>query len=218
MPRGRYAARRKSRWLTFARVRAICAGALVLGVGATATLAAWTDEEYARSTISAGSFKLESRVAGGGWQEHSAGNPALLPLEASGVGSLYPGQSRAAWIQIRSQSGSVPGTVTLDGVSLANDPDPLVDPHKALGEALTVRIGAGADTGACTDSFSGGQVVSGVTNLPVVSPVSLPSSATIATFCVVVSLPDDGDGNDATNAAQGGEVIPTWLFLGSTAE
>ena len=41
---GRHSAARRPR--TFTKVRAVLAGALVLGVGATMTLASWTDTEF----------------------------------------------------------------------------------------------------------------------------------------------------------------------------
>ena len=44
------------------RVRALLAGALVLGLGGSVTLASWTDTEYAAGSFGASSFQTESNV------------------------------------------------------------------------------------------------------------------------------------------------------------
>lgn len=209
MRRGRHAERRARRPNAFARVRAVLAGAIVLGVGATVTIAAWTDQEHAQSEISAGTFSIESSVDGVQWRDHSAADPAVLPLDATG---LYPGQSRAAWISIRSAAGSVPGTVALDDVSLASAPDPDVNPNRALAEALTVRIATVTGPGSCQATLTDGELLTGIDTLPSTTvEAALPSSASVATFCVIVTLP-----SESPNAAQGGQVKPTWEFVGST--
>lgn len=192
----------------FARARALLAGALVLGVGATATLAAWTDEEHATTTITAGSFGLESQVSGGGWADHGAGSAAVLPLNATG---LYPGQSRAAWIQIRTKSGSVPGSVALSGVTVT--PAPTADPNLSLAAGIDVRIGAVPGTANCVPGWTGGSTASGLGTLPAgVGPEALAGNGgSIVTFCVVVTLR-----SNAANAAQGASLTPEWAFTGST--
>ncbi|MBK0418866.1 hypothetical protein JD276_07450 [Leucobacter sp. CSA1] len=198
---------------TLARVRALLAGALVLGVGGTATLAAWTDEERATATVTAGTFALQSRVgpAPTPWANHTT-TAAALPLSAAG---LYPGQSRAAWIQIQN-TGSVAGTVNLSGVTFASTPAPGSN-HERLRDATRVRISATAADGAasnapsCTTSTPGTEVT-GLQNVPALTAQPLKAaSANTVTYCVVITL-----SADAPNEAQGGSVTPTWTFTGST--
>lgn len=199
---------------TFARVRALLAGALVLGIGGTATLAAWTDEERATATVSAGTFALQSRTGPTpltGWANNTT-TPAALPLSATG---LYPGQSRAAWIQIQN-TGTVPGTVSLTGVSFASAPGAGTN-HEALRNAVKVRVSATAADGtasnapSCTTSTAGTEV-DGLQNIPSLTAQTVKAgNANTVTYCVVITLPAN-----APNEAQGGSVTPTWTFTGST--
>ncbi|MBB1022229.1 hypothetical protein G6030_13170, partial [Dietzia sp. E1] len=46
------------------RTRAVLAGGSVLGIGAVVTLAAWTDDNWAGSTFSGGTFAVESSASG----------------------------------------------------------------------------------------------------------------------------------------------------------
>lgn len=61
------------------RVRAVLAGGLMLGVGATITLATWNDSEFAQGTFTAGTFNLVGSVDGSTYSEHATvGAPAAL--------------------------------------------------------------------------------------------------------------------------------------------
>lgn len=197
----------------FTRVRALLAGALVLGVGGTATLAAWTDEEYATAEISAGTFAMESRttLAEDAWRQHSSEEPAPLQLNAAG---LFPGETRAAWIQIRTASESVPGVVALTGVTNGGGGAPTVNPAKALWEGLAAQIGVVENPDACTAAYTGGTHVAlgAVPTLEQLPAQQLPGGgAGVVTYCLVVTLSPN-----TANEAQGGSVAPTWEFTGST--
>ncbi|WP_298040594.1 SipW-dependent-type signal peptide-containing protein [uncultured Microbacterium sp.] len=209
--RSRRTDRLEQRRLTIRRVRALLVGGLVLGVGATATLASWTDPEYASTQITAGTFSIESRTStGDGFAEHnSSGTAATLPLNLTGI---YPGSSAAAWIQIRTAPGSVKGTVNLiDAVAPASAANSI-----ALRDALTVRVVATSATTTaapdCTTSMGGGTAVTGIDNVPALSPSALAANgADVVNYCFIVTLPAD-----TPNAAQGGSVTPVWEFSGTT--
>lgn len=194
----------------FARARALLIGALVLGFGASATVAAWTDDEFASSSVSAGTFSLVSRTsATASFAAHdTAAGAAVLPLNAT---NLYPGQSRAAFIQIKT-TGTVPGSVQLSAV----DPRPGTGANStALRDALRVRIVASSAAGdtpaACTTGTTGGTEV-GIAALPTLAAQPLQANgANTVTYCVIVSLPAS-----APSAAQGGTVNPVWTFTGTT--
>lgn len=192
------------------RVRALLAGALVLGIASSGTLAAWSDGEFASSGLAAGTFALVSRTDTGAFVAHPEGSAAALawPLDP-----LFPGESQAAWVQLQS-SGSVSGEVTLTAVSLAEDPA-AGSPAAALRDALVVRVSASsADDPAppeCTTSTPGTEVT-GLTSVPQVPAQPVESSGgTTASFCIVVTLPED-----APALAQDAQLTPTWVFTGST--
>ncbi|NYD78182.1 SipW-dependent-type signal peptide-containing protein [Arthrobacter cupressi] len=96
------------------RVRALLAGGLVLGAGATMTLAAWNDSEFATGTFSASSFALQSSTdSGGTWQEH--GTSATAATMSFTAGGMSPGAVNYAPIWLRTVTGSVSGTLELQG-------------------------------------------------------------------------------------------------------
>lgn len=198
------------RWRTFTRARALLIGALVLGFGASATMAAWTDNEFASSQITAGTFTIVSRTAAAPvFAEHNAaGNAVTLPLNAT---NLYPGQSRAAWIQIKT-TGTVPGTVQLTGVTA-----PVNDARgTALSNALSIRIVASVavanTTPTCNTTTTGGVTFTGASTVPSLPAQSLQANGgNVANYCVIVTVPAN-----TPSGAQGGVVTPTWAFTGTT--
>lgn len=192
------------------RVRTLLIGALVLGFGASATMAAWTDTEFASNQITAGTFSIESRTAAAAaFAAHdTAANAVTLPLNAT---NLYPGEVRAAWIQIKT-AGTVAGTVQLTGVTA-----PVNDPRgTALANALSIRIvpsvAALDTTPACSTSTTGGVTYTGVDTIPILPAQSLQANGgNVVNYCVVVTVP-----SDTPNSAQGGMVTPTWAFTATT--
>ncbi len=59
------------------RIKAILAGGLVLGLGAAMTLAAWTDQEFATGTFTAGHFNLVGSTDGTTFTEHATDDPGV---------------------------------------------------------------------------------------------------------------------------------------------
>jgi predicted ribosomally synthesized peptide with SipW-like signal peptide len=195
---------------TLTRVRAALAGALVIGVASVGTLASWSDREHAESGFASGTFTLVSRTDTGAFAAHPVAGAAELRWP---LAPLFPGQSAAAWVQVQS-SGSVPGSVLLSGVALADDPED-ASPEAALRDALVVRVAASASEDPappeCTTSTPGTEVT-GLTQIPAIPAQDLePAGASTVTFCIVVTLPDD-----APTIIQGAEIVPTWIFTGST--
>lgn len=196
---------------TLTRVRALLIGALVLGVGASATVAAWTDNEFASSQITAGTFSIVSRTASSPtFAAHdTAANAVTLPLNAT---NLYPGQSRAAWIQITT-AGTVPGTMLLTGVAAPTNGAN----GNALRDFLEVRIvpttAAANTTPTCTTTTTGGITYTGIGNVPTTLPAqTLQANGTnVVNYCIIVTVRADAPTN-----AQGGIVTPTWTFTGTT--
>jgi predicted ribosomally synthesized peptide with SipW-like signal peptide len=73
------------------RVRAILAAGLVLGLGATITLAAWNDSEFVRGTFTAGTFNLVGSSDGTTYANHATvGAPATLAFTLNPT-DLSPG-------------------------------------------------------------------------------------------------------------------------------
>lgn len=67
------------------------AGGLVLGVGAAITLAAWTDQEWARGLFGSGSFGIEGSTNGTTFSEHpDSASAAVLDFQVD-ADAMSPG-------------------------------------------------------------------------------------------------------------------------------
>ncbi len=75
------------------KVRAILAGGLVLGIGATITLAAWNDSEFTQGTFTAGTFNMVGSTDGTTYASHATvGAPATLTFTVNPT-LLSPGDT-----------------------------------------------------------------------------------------------------------------------------
>jgi len=100
------------------KIRALLAAGLVLGVGATVTLAAWNDSEYAGGSFGAGSFNLQGSTDGTSYSDHaSAGGAATLGFTVNPT-NLAPGDTVYAPFAVRLAAGTTTGaSVALQGVT-----------------------------------------------------------------------------------------------------
>lgn len=100
------------------KLRAVLAAGVVLGLGATLTLAAWNDSEYAKGTFSAGAFNLEGSTDGGVFADHaSAGSAATLAFTLNPT-NLAPGDVVYAPFAVRlAANTTTDASVTVAAVS-----------------------------------------------------------------------------------------------------
>lgn len=116
------------------RLRVVLATGLVLGAGATTTLAAWTDQVLVEGEFSASTFVVEANPstpydgAGGSWAAYGD-EAAVLQFEAAG---MTPGSTRYASLALRTASGSIAGEAVLNASGLEGP--------TALGDALRYRV------------------------------------------------------------------------------
>jgi len=95
------------------RVRALLAGGLVLGVGATVTLAAWNDSEFVTATFQAGTFNLQGSTDGTTFADHATAPGAALGLSVN-ASALSPGDVAYAPYAVRLAANTTnPATVTV---------------------------------------------------------------------------------------------------------
>jgi predicted ribosomally synthesized peptide with SipW-like signal peptide len=197
---------------TFTRVRAVLAGALVLGVGASVTLAAWTDSEYAAGTFTASTFRLESSVADGTWKDSTSSQDALsLAFNAT---SMSPGTSQYAWVNIRTTASStVGGTVTLASSTSSGTLLPVLEYKAVRTTAANTICDAAAFSGSpafISGSSSEYLPAASVPAPPVASAVT-PSNREVR-YCFEVRIQPG-----APNSYQGGAGTITWVFTGTSA-
>ncbi|MHA3724812.1 SipW-dependent-type signal peptide-containing protein [Leucobacter sp. HY1910] len=88
------------------KARAVLAGGLVLGVGAAITLAAWTDQEWAKGIFSSGTFGIEGSIDGVIFTDHATvGDAATLNFQVN-ADKLAPGDDVYAGFAVQLIDGA----------------------------------------------------------------------------------------------------------------
>jgi predicted ribosomally synthesized peptide with SipW-like signal peptide len=194
------------------RLRAVLAGGLVLGVGATVTLANWNDSEYAGGSFTTSVFDTESNVQSGGYADNSTAPGPTVTFTGAGFSS---GVSKYFNDLIRTKVNSTAGTAMLQAATLGGTD------AATLGAALVYRVVR--TTGTCNGAaFTGSPVFvvgagatfraltmgqeTGVTNTLAAATGSAPGDPT--GFCFEVTLPAG-----AANSLQGKAATATWQFV-----
>ncbi|WOP19808.1 SipW-dependent-type signal peptide-containing protein [Raineyella sp. LH-20] len=194
------------------RLRAVLAGGLVFGIGATLTLAAWNDSEYAAGQFAASTFATESRSNSGAiWVSTTQGSPATLDFAAA---TMSPTVSHYAYLDVRTTAAStVGGAVALDSASKTGT-------LAAVLEYRTVLIGSTATCNAAAFSGSPTWVAGGASTylaggtMPTTPPNTALSAGAANTlrYCFDVRVT-----TGAPNTYQGTSGTLTWGFLATSS-
>lgn len=194
------------------KIRALLASGLVLGVGATLTLASWNDSEHVSTRLDAGFFEIEGSTGSDDpFSSSSEEDPQALTFEP-GMEPMGPGGSRYALFSVRTQEGSLGGTVQVQPADWGPE-------STGLEGFLEYGI-AVIDSTTCDESaFEGSSefVVEPGTDLdavdpPIGEPLDLdPDEGSSVNYCLQLTLPAED-----TNGAQGLSVTPQWQFLGTS--
>ena len=223
----------------WARRRAILAGGLVLGLGATMTMAAWTDEVHVFGEFGTGDHLVQfqgnttSPLDPNAWHDyHGTQNPARGEL-AFGVdaGDLAPGDVIYAPISLRTVTDSDAFDVTLR----SEEPDTTGwdATDQVLYENLVYRVAQVAGPTSCDASgfaaaITGGGAVSGLgSDAPIdtdsgTNAINLPAGSggnpgQTKTYCFEVKLDPDATLDELT-ALQTGAATANWVFEGTAVE
>lgn len=181
----------------FPRLRAVLAGGLVLGVGATVTLAAWTDQDYASGKFTAGTFSIIGSTDGSSFAEHPSEPGATLSFGVN-AGKMSPGTTVFALYSVKTGSDSVAGYV---------QPKPNASNTSGLGTYLQYGIAMISGTACDASTFAAGTPVSDSS-----ARVALAASgAAQINYCIRVALPAN-----APNSAQGTSLTARWTFDATT--
>ena len=207
--------------ITRGKVFALLSGGLILGLGATATLASWNDSEWVfggvdstTSGVTLSSFEVEQN-RGTGWdnQETSPGGALTIVAPASG---LTPGDAAYTQVSLRTTSTSVAGTLTLQAATTAPTPAYAASDVDVWG---AVRVRVVATTGAAgtcdLNSFGAGAtyvVGTFAAGATINTAGSLSRSLSAAganqwNYCFQVLLP-----TGSSDTLQGKGISPVWEF------
>lgn len=206
---GRHCAARRPR--SFTKVRAVLAGALVLGVGATMTLASWTDTEFATGSFATSRFDTQSSIDNSAWADNTSAPGATITFAGTG---MSPDTHRYGYVLIRGKANSVAGTLTFAAPTVTNGG---TDVTPFLGAALQYRAVAITSAGCSSTTFSTGTPtyivgtsstyasLSAAGSTGVALPAATASAGAPAGYCFDVYLPAGAD-----TLLQGKSVTVTW--------
>lgn len=201
--------------------KALLAGGVVLGLGATMTLAAWTDDVWVSGSFNAGTFNVQGAVdsAGTVWREYGSS-------ESSEVGGLNftftptamsPGQSVYAPLNLRVGPDSSPYNAAITVASAPTAPASGAD--LAFFDKLRISL-YGVSPANCNFEGTDGKNPTPTPTLPGYDYESLNTTST-STLLTLVGSTSAPQGvcfritldSSATSAVQGGQANGlTWRF------
>ncbi|MFC7432600.1 MULTISPECIES: SipW-dependent-type signal peptide-containing protein [unclassified Agrococcus] len=205
------------------KIRAILAGGLALGVGATVTLAAWNDSEYATTTVTASTFNIVGNMSGqtGGtaFTEHDTTASAGVVTYSPAVTGMSPNTVSYGTVQIQTTAATnVGGSVIVQQSGAA--------PATPLAGALRYAIRVAPNQAACAEAlFTSTTPPAGSVIVPNATPFSTgivtagqttqslsAAAGNTVTYCVRIELPAG-----APSTLQGGTATATWQFLATSS-
>lgn len=130
------------------RARALAIGGIVLGLGAVATLASWTDQEWAGSPFSSGHFNLEGSTNGTAYDDHATSDAAATVSFSEDFDNLSPNQAVTGAFHVRLAQGTT--TAATVATTAKSDGDVA---------GLTYGIRQIEDSATCTVGTAGTEVV-----------------------------------------------------------
>lgn len=189
------------------RIRAILAGGLVLGIGATATLAAWNDSEYGAATFTAGRFDIVGATDGTTFSSHAtSGTAAALNFQLPPT-AMAPGTTTYVLFSVRTANPSVPGVLQLT---------PGTPGGTGLATYLTYGVRTITGTSCTAATYTTGTAVvpdgSALTTAGTTAQAVAANGAAQVNYCFAVTLP-----TAAPNGAQGLTMTQTWQIQGTSS-
>lgn len=217
--------------------RALLAGGLVLGLGAAATLAAWTDNEWVfggsgngdgtePGTPGTGIYKMEQNTWTGtagaaSWVDEPDANGGALTFTLQPE-RMIPGKTVYSPLQLRAAAGSEALDVSLaEGIQSALNRG--TDNSTDLYNALRYGLYKGVDKAACeAGTVSGGVTVVGgnsvltatsATTFPLAAGADAATAGAPENLCFALTLP-----STASADLQGLNTVPVWRFTSSVGQ
>ncbi len=208
------------------KVLALLSAGLVLGVGATYTLASWNDSEFVfggidgtTPGIGTSTFEVEQNRNATVWDQHETADGGALTF-STGALALTPGDATYAGVQLRTTATSVAGTLALEAAVQSTTPALASDPDLWAALELRVVVAEAASTCAAANFTAGATYVVGSFAAPAALATAGTGTSSLSAagannqgYCFEISLPADEAGNDAL---MGKVVAPVWEFIGTS--
>ncbi|MBD8505712.1 hypothetical protein HT102_04325 [Hoyosella sp. G463] len=195
------------------RGRVVAAAGIVLGTGATLTLASWSDATFTTGTFGVGSFGIEASTDNGAtWYQ----DEDILAFTVAAAG-VRPGDTRYAPLSVRTESGSLGALATLGGATSEG--------ATAIFDALRYRV---VETNTCDASaFTAGasylvgassvRATLGTGSAPeaIALDAATASPGTARHYCFELHLPDTTP-NWTNPALPGTTALARWPLTASS--
>lgn len=218
------------------KIAAVAAGALVVGIGATYTLASWNDSEWVWGGadgdvpgIGTETFNIQQNlgtafgVDDSAWSDEPVKDGGRLTFQSAPL-SLTPGDTIYAPVALRTDANSLGANVTLQGA--VKGAAQATDVNDKLWEALQVAVYTQststadfARTGTCDAAGIGNTSnwtqVSGVTSLSTKATAAqslTKNQGSVQHYCFAITLPAAAPGQENDKSLQGRTVAPAWEF------
>ncbi len=225
---------KENRWT---RGRALLAGGLVLGLGAAATLAAWTDNEWVFGgsgegngteprTPGTGVYRMQQNTwtgiaAAANWTDEPNANGGALTFTLEPE-KMVPGKTVYSSMQLRTVAGSEALDVSLaEGIQSALNQGP--DNSTALYNALRYGVYKGVDKATCeAGTVAGASVVvpensvltaTSATTFHLAAGADADTPGAPENLCFALTLP-----STASADLQGLNTVPVWRFTSSVGQ
>jgi predicted ribosomally synthesized peptide with SipW-like signal peptide len=192
------------------KVKAVLAGGLVLGLGATITLAVWNDSEFVTGAFGAGHFNVQGSADGTTFADHTPSGAAATLSFSTGFDNLSPGQTVVSPYVLHLDKDTTTGA-TVSVNSATSSGTAAGDLTYKIVEVATVLDCTPAATGASTIVPAGTALDSVASAVPFI----LTKSATLGTdpgadvfLCIQVT--------SSTTLVQGTSAVGIWEFLATS--
>lgn len=222
----------RAKSFTTRKIAAIAAGVLVVGVGATYTLASWNDSEWVwggADGVTTAEFNIQQDTTVGfandAWVDEPNNRGGALTFSPGSV-DLVPGDTIYAPVALRADEDSATAYVTLLQAVAATGPT-ADDPDNSLWNAVEVEVYTADSTNSANnfprvDACSAADLegsnwwskVAGVDSLGTAATANqtlVAAAGSVQHYCFVLSLPDD-----ASADLQGRSIFPAWEFKASS--
>ena len=225
------------------KIAAIAAGILVVGVGATYTLASWTDSEWVwggtngAAGIGTSSFNIEQHTYGttdpaNDWRDMDVADGGELQFSLAPL-ALTPGDTIYAPVSLRADETSIGGTVQLNA-AIQSTLNPGVDTGGLLWNAieLTVYTSSTAAPATCaadvpgTTSFDAADWDAPIiTGQPLATVASADQTLLAGAdtdagapqhYCFQLTLPSDAQTEAQPETLMGRTIAPVWQFAATS--
>jgi predicted ribosomally synthesized peptide with SipW-like signal peptide len=229
------------------KTMAVLAAGLVLGLGATVTLAVWNDSEWVTGGVDNNAdgtpdtpgvgtsiFEVEQNVSvpyadtDAAWASREA-NPGGALTFTAGALSLTPGDEVYAPVSLQTTATSVAATgIALSGAVAASGAGlAAVDADGLLFSALQLRVVAATTTDAASPAACSVAAFGAGATYVVGGPALTAGLATAGTFAPTLAAAGADKANycfeislpdTAPSTLQGRQVAPAWQFIASSVE